>query len=435
MLPAALVLLSATAAAGESTHPVDRLKPGHWFEAPDSQLIKVAFKWPKGTFYTQNGIGVRAVISTWSGGAYDTKRDRLLIWGGGHFAYGGNEIYGFDVNKLKWELVAPPSLKVEKGYPNGSEKYADGTPRACHTYNYIQYVPAIDRFMSFGTTANFPASRGGKTTWAYDFDKKKWEEKGATMAGGIGAYSAVDPVTNMVYVRGTSYGTCLALWDPKTNKWKNLTGRVNHRTDYYKTADIDPVGRRFIAAGRKLVYLYDFSKEGKVAQQKITTKGPQDLVDSGCPGLQYDPVIDKLVGWKGGAEVWTLDLQTLTWKKRAAAAGNKVTPGAPCRTGTYGRFRYVPSRNAYVVVNDVKGNVFFYRLTDRARQPIPKRFVAALKGKDATVVAWVAGEVAKWPEAKAQPVLEAALAQHKAAGAAGIVKALGAALKEVGKKK
>jgi hypothetical protein len=415
---AGLVLLvslaAARASAGESGS-IERLKPGEWMEVPDSKLLDVRFKWPKGSYYTQNGIGFKAIIGGWSGGAYDTRRDRLLVWGGGHFAYGGNEIYGFDVNKLKWERLSDPSLKTDKTYPNGGDKYADGLPRSCHSYGYIQYVPALDRFMSFGTTANFPKSRGGSTVWAFDFEKRKWEQRGSTIAGGIGAYSAVDPVTGHVFARGNMKGARLGEWDPETGKWTDRTGRVGHRTDYQKTADIDPVGRRFVAVGGKGAAKYDvkkfeIGKEGRIKQDQLTTKGPQDAAQAKNPGFQYDPVLDKFVGWKGGADFYLLDPVTWTWEKRTPAASNRVTPTKPDKNGTFGRFRYIPSKNAYIVVNNVKENVFIGRLSDRATAPIPERFVAALKsGKDTRVVAWVAGQVAKWPKEKAEPVLKAAL--------------------------
>ena len=100
------------------------------------------------------------------------------------------------------------------------------------------------------------------------------------------------------------------------------------------------------------------------------------------------------------------------------------TPTDPVKNGTYGRFRYIPSKNAYVVVNGVKQNVFFYRLTKRADAPIPKHFLTALKGKDPAVVAWVAGEVARWPKAKAEPALKDGLKMQNGAAAEAIKQAL-----------
>ena len=397
---AGLILLLCTAGAAlPAEHPVDQLKPGHWLEVPNSQMKSVAFKWPKGIRYSINNIGVRGVIALWSGGAYDTKRDRLVLWGGGHKGYAGNELYAFDVKTLKWERINDPTLKVnEKTKDRG--RYVDGLPRSSHTYNYVQYVPAIDRFCSFGTAGGYPTGNEGTgITWAFDFDKKTWEERGKAGARGIGAYSAVDPVTGHVFVRGNYPATRLAEWDPKTNTWTDRTGRINNRTDYYKTAAIDPIGRRFFGIGRGQVYLYEFGKPGRIKQQVIKTKGPQDVVKKGCPGLAYDPVVDKIVGWTSGPSLWTLDLETLTWAEVKPAATNKVTPSKPVGNGTYGRFRYIPSKNAYIVVNSWDTNVFVYRLSDLKTADVPKRFKEALKSKDAALNKWAMKQVVRFGRA------------------------------------
>jgi hypothetical protein len=49
-------------------------------------------------------------MAAWGGGAHDTKRDRLIVWGGGHGDYGGNELYAFDVNT---HIVLVPPLGAE----------------------------------------------------------------------------------------------------------------------------------------------------------------------------------------------------------------------------------------------------------------------------------------------------------------------------------
>ena len=412
--------------AGER-NAVDDLKPGEWLEVPDSHMIKAAFPWPKGTVSTQNGIGVAGVMSCWSGGAYDAKRDRLLIWGGGHFAYAGNEVYAFDVNALRWERLCDPSLKTDTDYHAGSDVYEDGTPRSCHTYGSIQYVPTVDRLCAFGTCANFPAARGGKTTWAFDFEKKLWEKKSPVASIGFESSSAWDPVSERIWCRMNGSGDLLE-WEAVKDAW---TKRANHDNRYWDhSAAIDPVGRRYVGAGGKCVHAYDIGAEGKIAQQKLATTGPQDIVESARnPGFQYDPVLDRFVAWDGGAALFTLDPATWEWRKHEPAAGNKVTPTAACANGTYGRFRYIPSKNAYVVVNDVKQNVFIGRLSDRAAEPVPRRFAEALRtARDARLVRWVAGEVARWPKEKAGPVLKEALATRKASGDADGTKAVEAAL-------
>src|SRR5712692_1503078 len=41
--------------------------------------------------------GCSAVVADWSGGIADTRRNRLIIWGGGHTGYYGNELYAFNL--------------------------------------------------------------------------------------------------------------------------------------------------------------------------------------------------------------------------------------------------------------------------------------------------------------------------------------------------
>ncbi len=97
--------------------------------------------------------------------------------------------------------------------------------------------------------------------------------------------------------------------------------------------------------------------------KEIHTTGGAEIVDSSSPGFCYVPLIDKFVAWFQGADVYTLDLDTKKWTKHSPAAGNKVTPGPADQWGTFGRFRYVASKNIFVLYNSVKQNVFIYRLT------------------------------------------------------------------------
>jgi hypothetical protein len=64
------------------------------------------------------------------------------------------------------------------------------------------------------------------------------------------------------------------------------------------------------------------------------------------------------------ADVYLLDLDSLTWTRHAPTPGNTEVPAAHGSNGTYGRFRYCPSRNVFVGINDVFANVYIYRLTD-----------------------------------------------------------------------
>ena len=41
------------------------------------------------------------IVYAWSGGTVDTVKGRLLVWGGGHSDYWGNELYALDVASLR----------------------------------------------------------------------------------------------------------------------------------------------------------------------------------------------------------------------------------------------------------------------------------------------------------------------------------------------
>lgn len=381
----ALVTWAATATAGEQ---LAQMKAGTWIEIPGSHLIDVAYRWPAGITTTMNGIGIDGVMSTWSGGAYDTRRDRLLAWGGGHYAYAGNEIYAFDIVSLRWQRLSDPSLAIDLDYPAGNEIYADGMPRSNHSYGGLQYVPSIDRFCAFGTSGTFPAARSGPTTWAYDFTARKWERKSSTPGFGPGISSAWDPVMKRIWTRLNGNEAMFAEWDPVKDIWTTRARRLTNRTWYEQSAAIDPIGRRYVAVGGGKIRAYDLSSPGPIIQRDIQTSGPQDIVAATNPGFEYDPVIDKFVGWNGGADVFTLDPETWQWQRLPPAASNRTMPTPAAKNGTFGRFRYVPSRNVYIVVNSVRENVYIYRLTDLQRAAIPRRLAAATRSADAALATW-----------------------------------------------
>ena len=95
----------------------------------------------------------------------------------------------------------------------------------------------------------------------------------------------------------------------------------------------------------------------------LRTAGGEAILASNSPGFCYVPPLEKFAAWSGGADVYTLDVTSGQWTRHAAAPTNRVIPGPPDQWGTFGRFRYVPSRNLFILYNAVKQNVFIYRLT------------------------------------------------------------------------
>ena len=360
---AAILVLSASMSVSAQLD-WSQLQPGHWYEIPNSDLRPLAPDPHPG------GGGFGNIMAAWSGGAYDTNRDLLIIWGGGHGDYAGNEIYGFDVNTLEWRMISGPSYNV--GGDKDSGFYPDGTPRSRHTYNYIQYVPSIDRFCSLGDHAMFP---NGTTSTPHvncnDFDwktvnpsdpKRGWEYVGDLPRRGRRGPSAYDPVTGHIWLHGRD--EYLLEWDPVANVWTDRTTSGELVASSRHTAALDPGRRVFVEAGDGSVSYVNIDGPGLLTEVRMSTSGPQTIENEPeRPGFVFDPVSDQFIGWNGGTSVYALDFDTATWKQCTPAAGNSVSPGSAANWGTYGRFQYIPSKNAFIVVNSVDTNVFVYRLS------------------------------------------------------------------------
>jgi len=342
---------ASAAAAAQS--PLDKLKPGEWYEAPDSKLSGSGV-WPPQPTPPGNPA---MVIRAWSGGAYDTKRDRLILHGGGHGDYAGNEIYVFDVTSFKWSRPWGPSKEIPGTQPNGPDAYPDGNPASVHSYDGLVYLPVQDRLWRGGGSLWSGSGGGTRACWFFDFDALKWERKADSLTLGVGTFARYDPVTGHIFAASDRY--VVQEYDPAANTW---TRRGNENMDRGEdtTSALDPEARLFVGIGNGKLNVYNI-KRGTITNRQKTTGG-EAIVNARGPGLAYDPVIKKIVGWAGGTSVYSLDVSTWTWTEHKAENSNSVSPTAPTRVGVFGRFQYVPSKNVYILVNDVDQNVFFYKL-------------------------------------------------------------------------
>lgn len=330
------------------------LKSGQWYEISGSSM-SVVFPDPK-----PPGVdGPSATMTAWSGGAFDNNTDQLIIWGGGHTDYGGNEVYGFDVYDLIWRRLNDSSTDysiIDTAY------LADGLPNSRHTYDSLEYVPALGSICAFGAPAIYRSAGRFKTTDCFDATTKIWTRKAPVPGVHYGVMSAYDSASGRVWYHPTSKEGVLHSYDPVADKW---TTHGNKWTDNYiehpLTATIDPVRRKFVAVGNGTVHVWDLSASKPIGEL-VSTTGDTAIVNAWYPGVDYDPIRGEVVAWHGGADVYLLNLDTLVWNKQPLSGDNQVIPDAAEPRGTNGRFRYVPSLDLYIAVNRVSGNVYFYKM-------------------------------------------------------------------------
>jgi len=351
-----------TAFAAEPPNgPLDKLMPGEWYEAPDSKL-SASGVWPPQPVPPGNPT---AIVRAWSGGAYDVKRDRLILHGGGHGDYAGNELYVFDIKTFKWSRPWGPSKEVPniRLEPEGADAYSDGNPASVHSYGGLVYLPVQDKLWRGGGGLWSGSGRGTRACWLFDFDNLKWERKADSLTLGVGVFASYDPVTGHIFA--ASDKSILQEYNPSNNTWTQL-GRDAIDRGEETTSAIDAERRLFVGIGNGKLNVYNM-KTGMITNRQSTTGG-EVIVNARGPGLAYDPVIKRVVGWAGGTSVYSLDISTWSWTEHKAGKSNVVVPSAPTRVGVFGRFQYIPSKNVYVLVNDTDQNVFFYKLSAGPQQ-------------------------------------------------------------------
>ncbi len=343
---------------GDMLAAISALGPGEWYEIPESLMRDANWPVPFG-----GGRGNQStIIFSASGGAYDTKRDRLVVWGSGGDAF-REDLYVFSMRTLTWSRLTDPPAWPAGGDRNALDlvTHLDGTPVARHSNDTLEYLPdPVDRlFLGGGAVDGSRGLIGDTNVYLFDFGTNRWSIAGAVGAIGLGSHNAVGPDGRVWQQGGGGQpGGHLAAVDVVAG----TTSEHHHLTTFYDieaTSEIDPVRNRFVAVGNHRTRVWNLALPDAAPVDVVTT-GDKEIESARNPGLVYHPASGHLIAWAGGKDVYRFDLGTLVWTKVAGAGA--VDPGPAATRGTYGRWRYVPSLDVFVVVSNVDANVFVYRL-------------------------------------------------------------------------
>lgn len=134
---------------------IDSMPEGSWVQVNANTFKSVWTPASQRPLYNTSGTNPtpHKIISAWSGYGWDTRRGDLILYGGGHANYSGNDVYRWRSSTLKWERVALPSEIVRIPAITGGWLSVDGpdnSPNSAHTYDNNLYLPIVDRFLTFG---------------------------------------------------------------------------------------------------------------------------------------------------------------------------------------------------------------------------------------------------------------------------------------------
>lgn len=343
---------------GEHSEQADAAIPGipGWYEIPNTQLFPLCPDRPD----VQGNSGCQSVISAWNSGIADTKRERLLFWGGGHSDYLGNELYALDLKKLSMVRLTDPSPVTNVG--TCPEAYVDGTPSARHTYNGLVYDPKGDAMFAFGGSKS-NCGYMSHSSWRLELEKLHWEQltpRGPdNPQGAPGFITSYDSRSGLIYLFDTAN---FFAFDPERNQFRKLSEQGG--VDYHLNGTIDEGQNYFIMVGGNGQFwginLNNHSKF-KVEDWSRKVAGCEKLMHAAYPGLAYYPPERSIVGWTGGDSVILFHLDKMSCEERTYPGG----PGPALQTGSNGRFRYFPSLGVFALINNWKQNAFLLRLDTR----------------------------------------------------------------------
>jgi hypothetical protein len=346
-IPTALCSLMAGAVLTQANPKLINQAADTWATVSSTKLVSVC---PNP--YVGGNNGCKAVTESWNGGVYIDDYQKMVVWGGGHGDYFGNEVYGFKLDSLKWEIVQEPSRLPAL---TDMDPLLDGKPVSRHTYDGMAYVAHSKKLFAYG------GSRAGNgygttVTWTFDMPSKNWKNMLPTGTGPnttcCNMSSDYDAYSKKVIYRDPNY---VFEYDPDLNKWTRLL-EWSHDWGPQKSVII-PGRRLFFTVGSGEFLVYDIAAKKNVTADWKTTGGDAILKAYG-PGMAYDYKTDQLVAYAGGG-VYVLDLKTKAWTRKSSAGA----PAAQSLYGTYGRFRYVREFNVFILVNNADQDVYFYKLS------------------------------------------------------------------------
>ena len=327
----------------------------------------------------------------------DTLRNRLIIWGGGHSGYKGNDVFSLELNNIGTSKPALIRLDdpANPNAPVGSSttietlaacNFSSGctptteTPGSRHTYDGIVYLPATDEMFTFAG-ATTPNGNSSSTSWKLKMSSvlasctpscdPQWTNLNITnVPGQVDVIMSYDPNTGGVWMVNQNN---FWYFDTTTNQW---TKKGNAALGYHSISVLDPEDKLFIMIGPQStsppegILYFDISKTSTFTQTRPTTTNCGGV--TGGPNSQYQGVIWDPVGHRvviypnGGNILYYLDPKTWTCTSETygSVQGTNYPQNPPIPSGdsgTFKRFNYFPSFDVFVMCNDPKKDCWYLR--------------------------------------------------------------------------
>ena len=241
-----------------------------------------------------------AIVYAWSSFAWDSQRSQLMLWGGGHANYAGNEMYLWSGATGLWSRGSLPSA-----YQSGTSwVLGNGAPQSSHTYDNSLYLPLSDRFVTFGGAAwnsggNFDSAAGREGPWLWDPTKADPNRVGGQTGTGI------NPATLGANAWTSRRGSIIGTLPPTF-----VEAATGYRAEGGK--DVVYIAGDTGASGFPSLYRYEFNPGGNDVVQRVGVMSSSTVAYEGTATVDTQRGWFVRTAWGGGVSndlaVWDLDL-------------------------------------------------------------------------------------------------------------------------------
>lgn len=309
--------------------------------------------------------GPSSIMGAWGGGCLDTTRNNLIVWGGGHQNYYGNEVMAFSIPTMTWQRLTTPS--EVSNYICGHTEYADGRPTSTHTYGIMAYDSVGDQMVTVGGITSYANGCTGNVNsanvYAFSCSGFTWSQLAPTSGSVSPGLNAVfDPSSRSIYTALNDDAAGLRKLNLATNTWSQVYG--GGMGDYHMSAAIQP-GIRMVSMSSfrpNGVDRFDFTAAGGVFQ--ATTGDNSATLYAGpfgqsAQGIEWYPTAGAFVSWvPGTTTVYSLNPTTWVWTAHTATGD---TPPGDTSQGMWKRFSYVAKYNVFIAAVSDTDNVIVYK--------------------------------------------------------------------------
>lgn len=134
---------------------LDATPTGGWVQANTTPFSSAWASAEQGGLPPGSYSNPGSIVMAWSSFAWDSARGNLILWGGGHANYMGNETYVWGGETGTWSRGSLPSRLISgNGIPGASAAdyfvVDSAAPQSAHTYENLIYAPVADRMLVMG---------------------------------------------------------------------------------------------------------------------------------------------------------------------------------------------------------------------------------------------------------------------------------------------